>query len=662
MKIGTYYYPEQWPREQWERDFDTIVAMDLQVVHMGEFAWFTMEPSEGEVRLDWLSECVEMAAVRKLAVILCTPTASPPIWLVEKHPDILPRDDAGRVKRFGGRRHYSPTSPHLHDATRRIVSALAERFGNHPAVVGWQVDNEYSSEFFDQNAHAVAAFQHWLQRKHGSIENLNRAWGCRFWNTYYTDFSQIDLPPTRDPRYGNPHQALDASRFWSWAFAQFNKVQTDILRPRIGDRWITTNFMSFHPDVSPVDMAADFNLMAWDSYPCAGMDPSPKDQCFRLGDPSQIGMMHDYMAGFHGRWGLMELQPGQVNWGDSPVLLYPGAVRLWIWTAFAHGAEFVTTYRLRQPRFGVEMFHHGLVGPDGTTPSTGGREFQQTIDEIDRIDLPNLPRLADDQDPKATVGLVFDFDQLWYFESLPQGRRWDYVKLVRQWYGALARLGVGVRMLRPGVEWPRDLPMLVVPGLQMVGEGDVGQMKDYAGGGGHLVLTCRTGLMDRTGQLFDGPLGAPIVPLIGGTIEAYDGLPERGVARVELDDKEYEWGVWGDLLYSEEDTKILAKYSDQFYEGAAAVIQRKYERGVVTYCGVFGEQEFTDALAAKLGAQAGLPARQLPPRVQMLRRGGYRIMLNYSLQTVDVPAPPRTRFLVGTRKLEPAGVAAWKEG
>src|SRR5687768_15197919 len=109
MKIGTYYYPEQWPREHWERDFDTIVAMDLQVVHMGEFAWFTMERREGESKLDSPSERVDMAASRKQGVILCTLAETPLIWLVEKHPDILPKDDAGSLNRCGGRRHYSPT-------------------------------------------------------------------------------------------------------------------------------------------------------------------------------------------------------------------------------------------------------------------------------------------------------------------------------------------------------------------------------------------------------------------------------------------------------------------------------------------------------------------------------------------------------------------------
>lgn len=661
MKIGTYYYPEQWPREQWERDFDHMAALGLQIVHMGEFAWFQMEPSEGNIQLDWLSECVEMAAKRKMEVILCTPTDAPPIWLVEKHPEILPVDDAGRRKRFGGRRHYSPTSPALLEASRRIVTALAERFGNHPKVIGWQVGNEYTAQFMDQNAHAHEAFRAWLERKYGTIEALNRAWGCQFWNTYYTSFGQIMLPADRTLRHGNPHQVLDGARFWSWAFGQFNRMQAQILREKVGDRFITTNFMSFHPEINPSDLSGDLNFMSWDSYPCPGFECAPTNQNFRMGDPAGIGLMHDWMASFHGRWGLMELQPGQVNWGAAPVHLYPGAVRLWLWTAFAHGAEFTTTYRYRQARFGCELFHHGLVGPDGVTPSLGGRQFQQTIDEIGRLDAASVPVLSKDRDPRHSVGLVMDFEQAWYFEILPQSKRWDYFRLCRMWYGALARLGVSVRVLRPEEAWPAELTMIVAPGLQMVDEALVSKMSAYAAGGGHLVLTCRTALMDRSGQLWEGPVAKPILPLIGGAIEAYDGLPEGLMAHVELDGKKYDWGVWGDMLYGEPETRTLAKYADQFYAGAAAVIQKKHENGLVTYCGVYGEEAFTEALAEKLATQSKVPMTAMPSRVHLLRRGPYRVLLNYTEKTIDAPAPPRTRFVVGTRKVEPAGVAVWKE-
>ena len=714
MKIGTYYYPEQWPREQWERDFDNMAALGLQVVHMGEFAWHSLEPSPGEFKLDWLAECVEMAARRRMEVILCTPTAAPPGWLVRQCPDVLPVDDAGRRKRFGGRRHYSPTSPAMREAAVRIVGALAERFGEHPSVIGWQIDNEYSSDFIDQNRHAVDGFRNWLRERYGTLDALHQAWGCQFWNTYYTDFAQVELPASREVGYGNPHQVLDAARYWSWAFAQFNKIQADVLRAKVKgsavrvqgsgnanaesktgtgtvstslnpelrtlNPFITTNFVPFRLDANPADMAGAFSLMSWDAYPVSGGERAPVDQNYRLGDPSQMGLYHDYMAGFTGRWGLMELQPGQVNWGATPVHLYPGAVRLWLWTALAHGAEFVTTYRYRQARFGVELFHGALVGTDGTTPTVGGRQFQQVIDEMKRLSVAGpgaapAPAVSADttlpyesaggggaSTAGAAVGLVFDFEQLWQYQILPQSARWDYARLLRLWYGAFARLGLTVKVLRPGQVWPAELPVIVCPGLQMVDDAVVDQMKNYAATGGHLVLTCRTGLMDRRGQLFEGPTASPILPLIGGSIEAYDGLPAATFGQVELDGKKYPWGVWGDLLYGEPETKTLARYADQFYDGAAAVIQNRYQNGVVTYCGVFGEEALTDALAERIAAQAKLPVTLLPPRVQLLRRGAYRILLNFTTGVVDAPAPPRTRFLVGTRKVEAAGVAVWREG
>ncbi len=659
MKIGAYYYPEQWPRQQWERDFDNIAAMGLQIVHMAEFAWFEMEPSPGDIRLDWLEQCVEMAAERQLEVILCTPTAAPPIWLACEHPETLPIEN-GFAKSFGGRRHYSPTSPALREATTRIVTAMAERFGSHEAVIGWQIDNEYCGPF-STNDHTHAAFQNWLQKKYGTIEKLNHAWGNQFWTTYYTSFAQIRLPAGRDPQYANPHHHLDASRFWSWAFADFNRLQARILKPRVGSRFITTNFMSLHPDVDPGDMAEDLNLFSWDSYPVTGWDRNPTDQTFRLADPNAVSLVHDLMACYNGRWALMELQPGQVNWSGVPVLLYPGAVRLWIWTAFAHGAEFVTTYRFRQPRFGIELFHHGLVQPDGITPSAGGQQFAQCVKEMRKLDASKIAPLAQDPlRPDETVGLLLDFEQMWYFMSLPQSKKWKQDVFLRQWYGAIARLGLKVRILLPNHPWPAGLKFIIAPGVQMIEDELVRRFSDFASAGGHLLLTCRTALMDRNGQLWEGPLAAPILPLIGAAITGYDGLPDDLLGKIEFGGKTFQWNVWGDLLSPARDTEVLARYADQFYSGTAAITRHPYGRGTATYCGVFGQQDLADALVQKLSADIGLKSTPLPHRLQILRRGGYMIALNYSDSPAPVPAPADAKFLLGGRSIEPAGVAVWE--
>lgn len=680
MKIGTYYYPEQWPREQWERDFDNIAQMGLQIVHMGEFAWFSMEPKEGDIQLDWLSNCVEMAAKRKLDVILCTPTAVSPIWLVQKHPEVLLEDEHGTPARVGGRRHYSPTSPALHEATTRIVTALVDRFGHHPAVSGWQIDNEYSGPF-GQNDHTHAAFRQWLQRRYETIENLNKSWGTQFWNTQYTDWSQVMFPQRPELSYDNPHQRLDASRFWSWAYAHFNKLQAEIIKEGTKRRseeatkgkklraqhsalstpFITTNFMSLHPDVNPADFAPDLTLFSWDCYPVTGWVQNPKDETYRLADPEQIGFMHDWMGSLNGRLGMLEVQPGQVNWSGVPVLPYPGAIRLWLWTALAHGAEFTTVYRFRQPRFGTELWHAGLVGLDGITPSPGGREFMQTIEEVRRLEPAKLGTGPADVTGEAEVGLMFDHADLWYYATLPHAKRWDQRKWLLSWYSALARMGWRVRILRPGSVIDPKLKMLVVPGMEMADADLIARWAEYTNGGGQLLLTCRTGIMDRTGQFFEGPYGKLILPLIGGTIDAYDSLPAGHFGKLTMDDKSYDWGVWGDLLYADEEAKVIAKYSDQFYTGGAAAMTHRVGQGGVTYCGVHAEQPFVDALVERIAAAAKIPASKLPNRVHILRRGPYRILLNYQDKTVTAPAAKNATFVIGQRKVEPAGVAVWEE-
>jgi len=673
MRIGTYYYPEQWPRDQWERDFDRIASMGLQIVHMAEFAWFSMEPRAGVFKFDWLDEAIDLAAKRNLEIILCTPTAAPPVWLAQDYPDSLLKDDAGTRARFGGRRHYSPMSSAMRNATRRIVTEMAERYGDHPSVIGWQIDNEYSGPF-DQNQETHQAFRDWLQRKYKTIDALNNAWGCQFWNTYYTGFAQVMLPKDRDPRYANPHHHLDASRFWSWAWADFNRLQAKLLRPYIGDRFVTTNFMPFHLDANPADMAEDLTLFAWDCYPVTGWEKNIIDQTYRLANPNMIGLVHDHMASFNGRWAQLELQPGQVNWSGVPVLLFPGAVRLWLWTCFAHGAEFVTTYRFRQPNFGTELFHHGLMNPDGVTMSEGGKQFVRVIDELRSIE-DRGSRIEDGKSgasrPQSSilnppsslpaVGLLFDFDQLWYFKTLPQARKWDQPVWLQSWYGALARSGLQIRIIHPDRPWPDDLKMIVAPSVQMLDETLVKRLSDYAGDGGNLILTCRTGLMDRSGQLWRGLVGKPILPLIGTNITAYDGLPDDLWGSVEMDGKEYPWQVWGDLLEPSNEVEVLARYADQFYRGAIAGTRRVHHKGVVSYCGVYAEPSFVDAFVEKIARDANLPITILPPRVHLLERDGLKILLNYQDAAVEAPAPEGSQFLLGSKSVEPAGVVIWKE-
>lgn len=653
MKIGAYYYPDQWPREQWARDFDNIAGMGLRIVHMGEFAWGTIEPRDGEFQFDWLAECVEMARARRLDVILCTPTAVMPAWMAQQHPDLLITGT-----RFGGRRHAVHTSPRFREYSRRVVSKLAEAFGDHPSVVGWQIDNELGAAF-DQHECTHAEFREWLRAKYGTIDELNRAWGCAFWNTFYHDWSQVMFPARRDPEYRNPHECLDASRFWSWSFAEFTRMQAEVLRPRVGGRFITTNFMPLHPDCDPNHFRESLNLWSWDSYPVSGWDEAPADETFRIADPAGIGLTHDHMASFNGRWALMEVQPGQVNWSGVPVRLYPGAVRLWLWTAYAHGAEFITTYRFRRPRFGIELWHDALVGPDGVTPTPGGREFARVIEEVQSVQVGSP--LAPGPSPLApSIGVVLDFDSIWYATTLPQAKRWNQREWIVAWYRAAMRLGVPIRVVHPDRDVPDDVRVLVAPAVQLVDSALLERWDRFARGGGQLVLTCRTGLMDRDGQIPEAEWAAAIRPLIGARIEAYDSLPRDLSGAVEMAGRRFAWGAWGDQLVPDDATQVLGTFCDQFYAGAPAATWRPLDRGGVTYCGIDGEQALLDALLERTSGLAGLPVTPLPPRTQLLRRDGVTVFLNYNDHAVDAPAGEGAAFLVGDRRVGPADVAVWR--
>jgi len=497
-KLGVCYYPEHWPEERWAEDAAQMAALGLAYVRIGEFAWSRIEPREGDFEWSWLDRAIETLGAAGLKVMLGTPTATPPRWMLTKFPDLLACDALGRPRGFGSRRHYCFSHRGYRDASAGIVRRMGERYGQNPHIHSWQIDNEYGCHetVISYSSAAKIAFRNWLTQVYQKNQNqrtkvnevaaLNTAWGNVFWSMEYGDIGEIDLPnlTVTEP---NPAHVMDFRRFSSDQVVAFNKAQVDVLR-ELTDAPLIHNYMGRITEFDHYDVGADLDIASWDSYPMGFLeDRSDGGEDFkhayqRQGDPDFQSFHHDlYRSVGHGHWGVMEQQPGPVNWAPYNPAPLPGMVRLWSWEAFAHGAEFVNYFRWRQARSGQEQMHAGLLRPDAE-PSSAYGEVAQVAQELSAINLKPLP--------EASIALVFDYASAWAWETQPQGKDFDYFRLVFEMYSALRKLGQSVDIIPPSTADFGTRKLVLIPGLFSWTDTLKAAMKEFQG---ELIIGPRTG-------------------------------------------------------------------------------------------------------------------------------------------------------------------------
>jgi beta-galactosidase len=662
MKIGVYYYPEHWPENQWDRDFRKMAELGFEFTHFAEFAWAFLEPADGRFEFAWLDRAIDLAAKNGLKVVLCTPTPCPPAWLGEKFPEIYLVARDGRRLEHGTRANGSMANDVFVRYSKRIVTELGRRYGKDSRVWGWQLDNEPSAPD-DYSPSARAKFQAWLKEKYGTIAAMNNAWGGNFWSTKYDSFEQVLIP--NEGLFGedalSPHALLDFRRFTADTQAGFLNLQRDILRGLVRpEQWITTNYINVIESADP-RRADRLDFASFTMYPVRG-EANLGELGFRLGSPYRLTFATDFYRSIKGVTGVMELQPGQVNWAPVNPQPQPGSVRMWLWQAFAGGCSFACTYRFRQPRYGSELYHAGVVGPDGVTPSRGGLEYAQVAAE--------MKRLREIYDPKAALparlagrktAILWSHDVMWDLDIHKQTALWDTWDHRFKLMAAAKSLGAPVDYIGEDGDFGR-YPFLIAPAYQLVDAALVEKWRRYAAAGGHLILTCRTGQKDKNGQLPEAPWAGIIAPLIGADVEMFDSLLADGRGRVAMGAAEYGWNRWADVLKPHDGTETMAVYADQFYAGKAAAVTRRLGRGSVTYIGVdtLGGKLERDVLR-KVYARAGAAIDDYPPGVYVEWRDGFFVAVNYSSAAYTVPVRPGSTVIFGANPLPPAGVLVWSD-
>ncbi len=466
--LGVCYYPEHWPEETWATDAAQMAATGLTWVRIGEFGWSRMEPTPGTLTWDWLDRAIAVLGDAGLKIILGTPTATPPRWMVDKYPDMLAVDAAGRQRKFGSRRHYDFGHLGYRNECRRIARLMGERYGANPHIAAWQIDNEYDCHdtALSYSDAARRGFQDWLAQRYQSTDGLNRAWGNVFWSMEYDSFDQIDLPNLTVTEPNHPHQ-LAFRRYSSDQVLTFNKVQVDELRKHT-DAPLIHNYMGRITTFDHWKVGADLDIASWDSYPIGFLSdrlegsPAFKQTFLRQGHPDNQAFHHDlYRAVGKGRMWVMEQQPGPVNWAPYNPAPLPGMARLWAWEAFAHGAETVCYFRWRQATFAQEQMHAGLLRPD-SSPAPALAEARRVAGEIEA--------LGDVGTAQAQAALVFDYESAWAWDAQPQGADFEMFRLAFAAYGALRRAGLNIDILPPDIDDLSPYKLVLAPGLMTLSD------------------------------------------------------------------------------------------------------------------------------------------------------------------------------------------------
>ncbi len=640
--LGVCYYPEHWPEAWWAEDARAMREMGIAYVRIAEFAWSRIEPAPGRFDWGWLDRAVAALGDAGLRVVMCTPTATPPKWLIDAHPDILPVDAQGRPRGFGSRRHTTLSSGAWWDASRAVTQAVAARYGAHPAVAGWQIDNEFGCHdtVLSYGPEDLRAFQDWLRRRYQDPDRLNEAWGNVFWSMEVGSFDTVALPAGAVTE-ANPAARLDFRRFASDQVAAYAAMQAAILRAHSPGRFVTHNFMGRFTGFDHWALGAELDFASWDSYPLGFTEqrelPDDARALFaETGHPDMAAFHHDLYRGVgRGRWWVMEQQPGPVNWAPWNPVPKPGMVRLWTWEALAHGAEVVSYFRWRQAPFAQEQMHAGLHRPDRVR-SPGGEEAAQVAAELAALPLPGSA--------PAPVALVFDYEAAWLLGIQPQGQDFAYLELCLRWYEAARRCGVDIDIVPPGAPLAGYAAVLA-PCLPIVSEA---ARAAFEAANGVLLFGPRTGSKTADFSIPPDLPPGPLQPLLPMQVVQVASL-RPGLRHLVTGQVAGAMERWREWVEPGEGTQALARFAD----GTPALLCA----GRAHYLAGWPDAALLDAAMRRVLEAAGLPCMDLPPGVRLRRRGPMAFAFNYGPDPWT--APDAGRFVLGGRTVPAQGVAAW---
>lgn len=642
MVLGTCYYPEHWPENLWEEDLERMLECGIQVIRIAEFAWSKVEPYEGVFTYEFFDRFLDLAREKGMKVIFCTPTATPPAWLTEKYPEVLNGTIDGVLFRHGGRRHYNYNSPVYQEKTRIITEAFASHYGPHPAVIGWQIDNELNcerDEFYSESD--TAAFRVFLQKKYGSLDKLNEAWGTTFWNQTYTDWKEVHIPRTTPSNNTNPHEVLDYTRFISDSACRYAKLQSDIIRKYVkpGD-FITTNGLFSNLDNQRM-AGESLDFIMYDSYPNFAFTKENYEKFSATLQDRMWSRNLTEVRAVSPNFGIMEQQSGANGWNNrmAAPTPKPGQMTLWTMQSAAHGADYVSYFRWRTCTMGTEIYWHGILDYSGRE-NRRLREVREIHRKFQAISEAAGSRY------EARTAVLKDYDNIWDAQ-------------LDIWHGDVDRLSQQSLFLAAQkshtpmdyvylredttAENLKKYQVIFYPHPVIVNQQRAAILEEYVEDGGCLVLGCRSGYKDMTGKCVMDRLPGLFAKISGTDIPEYTRVnPDDEPVYIDWDGIRLEAAVFNDQLEPlTADAQVLGRYENCYYAGTPGLICNVLGAGKVYYFGAAFTEETARVFLEKLGAASPYAdVLELPRECELAVREKdgrkYYFVLNYKKTPVKI--------------------------